>query len=212
MSTGHVLLGLLSRGPQHGYDLKRAHDSRLPAGKPLAFGQVYATLGRLQRDGLVTETGAGKAGGPERTFYDLTDAGRAALAEWLHTPEPPAPHLGGTMFVKVVVALLAADRQTAVDYLARQREAHMARMRELTRDKESAASLGEVAAADYTIAHLDADLRWMQQTVARVDALAGEIAEDATAADEAGGDETGGDETGEDEIAEDQTTHGEITR
>ena len=51
--TAHVVLGLLAGGPRHGYELKRAHDQRLPQAKPLAFGQVYATLARLARDGLV---------------------------------------------------------------------------------------------------------------------------------------------------------------
>jgi len=168
-------MGLLSRGPQHGYELKRAHDDRLPAGKPLAYGQVYATLARLERDGLVVSVGADKAGGPERTSYGLTDVGRRSLHEWLESVEPPAPFLGGVMFAKVVVALLAADRDTAERYLMSQREAHMARMRQLTQHKQQATSAAEAASADYTIAHLDADLRWMQQTMARVDALNEEI-------------------------------------
>ena len=69
MSTAHVLLGLLASGPMHGYELKRSHDQRLPRAKPLAFGQVYATLGRLQRDGLVTTAGQDQEGGPERTSF-----------------------------------------------------------------------------------------------------------------------------------------------
>jgi len=177
MSTSHVLLGLLTAGPQHGYELKRAHDGRLPSTKPLPFGQVYAALGRLERDGLVEAAGTDRAGCPDRVRYRLTDGGRAALAEWLDKTEPPATFLGGTMFVKVVVALLAADRETATRVLANQRAAHMARMRELTRLKSEAATVGEAAAADYTIAHLDADLRWMQQTMARVEALATEMKE-----------------------------------
>ena len=62
MSTAHVLLGLLAGEPKHGYDLKRAHDARLPRAKPLAFGQVYATLARLARDGLVTAVGQDRDG------------------------------------------------------------------------------------------------------------------------------------------------------
>src|SRR5690242_11852557 len=88
MSTGHVLLGLLTRGPLHGYELKRAYDHQLPQAKPLGFGQVYATLGRLQRDGLVAaddreQAGAhrvrdhaGRPDGPRR----LARRDRAALA------------------------------------------------------------------------------------------------------------------------------------
>lgn len=177
MSTSHVLLGLLTAGPQHGYELKRAHDGRLPGAKPLPFGQVYATLGRLERDGLVEAAGSDRAGGPDRVRYRLTDGGRAALTEWLEKTEPPAAFLGGTMFVKVVVALVAADRETATRVLANQRAEHMARMRELTRLKSEAATVGEAAAADYSIAHLDADLRWMQRTMTRVEAIESEIKE-----------------------------------
>lgn len=171
MSTSHVLLGLLAGGPQHGYELKRAHDGRLPAAKPLPFGQVYATLGRLERDGFVQAAGADKGAGPERVQYELTEAGRVHLDEWLESIETPAAFLGGVMFAKVVIALLAADQPTATRYLAKQRAAHMSRMRELTQLKHASTAIAEISAADYTIAHLDADLRWMQQITSRVEAL-----------------------------------------
>ena len=69
-------MGLLSRGPQHGYDLKRHHDELLPAARPMAFGQVYAALGRLAGKGLVAEAAVEQGSGPERVVYELTDAGR----------------------------------------------------------------------------------------------------------------------------------------
>src|ERR1044071_3658887 len=93
MSPSHVILGLLAGAPKHGYDLKRAHDERMPRAKPLAFGQVYATIGRLTRDGLVAQAGHARAGGPDRTSYAITPAGRTALEEWLSTVEPPAPYV-----------------------------------------------------------------------------------------------------------------------
>ncbi|UUZ57955.1 PadR family transcriptional regulator [Nocardioides sp. B-3] len=77
MSIGHVLLGVLSAGPAHGYDLKREHDARFPSAKPLAFGQVYSTLSRPERDGLVEVAETSQDGGPERTTYALTSAGRS---------------------------------------------------------------------------------------------------------------------------------------
>ncbi|MEV4638003.1 PadR family transcriptional regulator [Actinoplanes sp. NPDC049548] len=176
MSTSHVLLGLLAAGPRHGYDLKRAHDERLPQAKPLAYGQVYSTLGRLERDGLVEQRGQDREGGPDRTSYALTDAGRARLSEWLTAVEPPAPYVTSTLFAKVVVSLLAADTGTATDYLVAQRAAHTARLRELTAVKTAPAStVGDVVAADYAIAHLDADLRWLQTTLLRVADLHREV-------------------------------------
>jgi DNA-binding PadR family transcriptional regulator len=176
VSTSHLLLGLLSVGPQHGYDLKRAHDERLPQARPLAFGQVYATLGRLERDGLVEQAGQDRDGGPDRTTYAITDAGRAKLDEWLAAIEPPAPYVNSVLFAKVVVSLLASGVTAATDYLVAQRAAHTTRMRELTTVKTTRDSTaGDVVAADYAIAHLDADLRWLQATLLRIAELHREV-------------------------------------
>jgi DNA-binding PadR family transcriptional regulator len=169
MSTPHVLLGLLAAGDKHGYELKRAHDERLPRARPLAFGQVYATLGRLQRDGLVAEAGQDRDSGPDRTSYMITSAGRAALDQWLDTVEPAAPYVSSSLFAKVVVALVAANPDRARSYLVAQRQAHVTRLRELTTVKtDPSAGLNDVIAADFAIAHLDADLRWLQTTLDRV--------------------------------------------
>ncbi|MGX6601599.1 PadR family transcriptional regulator [Micromonosporaceae bacterium Da 78-11] len=176
MSTAHVLLGLLAGGARHGYDLKKAHDERLPQAKPLAFGQVYATLGRLERDGFVEQSGQDREGGPDRTSYQLTDRGRESLDGWLATVEPPAPYVTSTLFSKVVVALLTTDIDRTRGYLIAQRTAHMTRMRELTAAKaKPGAGAGDIVAADYAIGHLDADLRWLQTTLARVADLHKEV-------------------------------------
>lgn len=176
MSTTYVLLGLLAAGARHGYELKKAHDERLPQAKPLAFGQVYATLGRLERDGLVVQSGQDRAGGPDRTSYELTDRGRAGLDEWLAAVEPPSPYVTSTLFSKVVVALLAADADRARTYLVAQRVAHTDRMRELTAAKtKPGVTVGDVVAADYALGHLDADLRWLQTTLVRVADLQKEV-------------------------------------
>lgn len=177
MSTAaHVLLALLAAGPLHGYDLKKAHDKRFPQAKPLAFGQVYATLGRLERDGLIEEAGQSREGGPDRTRYALTDAGRTALGAWMAQVESPAPYVTSTLLAKVVVALLAADAGQAHDYLVAQRAAHTARLRELTALKtDPESTLGDVIAADFAIVHLDADLRWLQTTLGRVADLHREV-------------------------------------
>jgi DNA-binding PadR family transcriptional regulator len=169
MATAQVLLGLLAIGSQHGYELKRAHDERLPRAKPLGYGQIYATLGRLVRDGLIEPVGQDRDGGPDRTSYAITDAGRAALDEWLDAVEAPAPYVGSTLFAKAMVALLVVGTDRAREYLIAQRQAHTARLRELTLVKTApSATLGEVVAADFAIFHLDADLRWLRTTLDRV--------------------------------------------
>lgn len=169
MSTPHVLLGLLAAGPRHGYELKRAHDERLPQARPLAFGQVYTTLGRLERNGLVRAAGQERSGGPDRTTFEITEPGRGELSVWMDAVEPPAPFVSSALLAKVVIALLVADRERAHQYLIAQRRAHSDRLRELTAVKtDPAAGLGAVIAADFAIVHLDADLRWLQTTLDRV--------------------------------------------
>ena len=136
MSTPDALLGLLQPGPRHGYDLKREHDTRFPLAKPLAFSQVYSTLGRLERDGLVEVTEQTAGDGPDRTVYGLTNQGRQHLLSWVTEPEPPAPHVANVLFTKLVVARLGGSSGQA--YLDTQRTAHLARMRELTRERREA--------------------------------------------------------------------------
>lgn len=174
MSTRHILLGLLAGGPSHGYDLKRRHDERFPQARPLAYGQVYTTLQRLVRDGLAEVEGTGSDGGPERTLYRSTDDGSRELAHWAGEITPPAPFVTNEIFAKVVVAILASADPAG--YLAAQRAAHMARMRELTSLKTApGAGLATVLSADYALNHLDADLRWMTTTAARLTTLTAEV-------------------------------------
>ncbi|MET7606455.1 PadR family transcriptional regulator [Streptomyces avermitilis] len=174
MSTRHILLGLLAAGPSHGYDLKRRHDERFPQARPLAYGQVYTTLQRLVLDGLAEVDGTDSDGGPERTLYRSTGDGSFELTRWAGEITPPAPFVTNEIFAKVVVAILASGDPAA--YLSAQRAAHMARMRELTAVKTApGADLATVLSADYALNHLDADLRWMTTTAARLATLTAEV-------------------------------------
>ncbi|MGI5454881.1 PadR family transcriptional regulator [Streptomyces sp. CA-249302] len=174
MSTRHILLGLLASGPSHGYDLKRRHDERFPQARPLAYGQVYTTLQRLVRDGLALVEGTDSDGGPERTTYRSTEDGSRELARWAGEIAPPAPFVTNEIFAKVVVSILSGGDAGA--YLAAQRAAHMARMRQLTAVKTAkGADLATVLSADYALNHLDADLRWMTTTADRLTTLTAEV-------------------------------------
>jgi DNA-binding PadR family transcriptional regulator len=172
MSVPLTLLGLLEREPSHGYDLKRDYDAYFGRGKPLPYGQVYATLGRLARDGKViageTEPGAG----PDRRRYVITDAGVTEFETWLTEPVEPEPHLQTVLFAKVVLALMLG--RDAEPYLDSQRAAHLQRMRELTGLRRNGA-LVDALLADHGLFHLEADLRWIDLTAARLDALAAEV-------------------------------------
>src|SRR4029453_3716772 len=91
MAIGKTFLGLLEGGPRHGYDLKRAYDERFGADRPLSYGQVYATLARLLKNGLVEVDGVEPGAGPERKRYAITEAGVTDVERWVGQPsKPPA--------------------------------------------------------------------------------------------------------------------------
>ena len=172
MSVPLTLLGLLERQPSHGYDLKRDYDAFFGKDKPLPFGQVYSTLGRLARDGKVTAGGAEPGDGPDRKRYTITAAGRAEVEGWLAEPAAPEPHLQSVLFAKVVLALLLG--RPAEQYLDTQRAAHLQRMRELTELRRHGGQV-DALLADYGLFHLEADLRWIDVTSARLQSLAQEV-------------------------------------
>jgi DNA-binding PadR family transcriptional regulator len=109
VSIPSVLLGFLATGPLHGYELKKRYDERFPHSRPLAYGQVYTTLQRLLRDGLIEVLDTVADGAAERTRYRITEAGAKKLQGWLAEPVPPAPFVSNEIFAKVVLALLAGD-------------------------------------------------------------------------------------------------------
>ena len=128
MSVPLTLLGLLERGPSHGYDLKRDYDAYFGQGRPLRYSQVYATLSRLARDGKAVAGPVEQGAGPERRRYIITDEGVADVEKWLAEPAPPEPDLQSELFAKVVLALMLGKH--ADSYLDVQRAAHLQRMRE----------------------------------------------------------------------------------
>jgi DNA-binding PadR family transcriptional regulator len=165
MATAELVLGLLHNGPAHGYDVKRGHDAWFPDSRPLAFGQVYTTLSRLERDELVEVVDRGSDGGPERTVYALTEKGKLHLAEWLAEPIQPALGAVDELVRKVVATIRTGEDATA--FLARQRSSHLRRIREL---KSTSAETDTSAwlARDYMAMHLDADLRWLDSALDRI--------------------------------------------
>ncbi|MEU1313417.1 PadR family transcriptional regulator [Streptomyces cinnamoneus] len=172
MSIGHTLLGLLESGPCHGYDLKRAFDDRFGHDRPLHYGQVYSTMSRLLKNGLVEVDGIEHGGGPDRKRYAITDAGVTDVGQWLTRPEKPEPYLQSTLYTKVVLALLTGRDANAL--LDAQRSEHLRLMRELTQRKRGG-DLADQLICDHALFHLDADLRWLELTAARLGLLAEEV-------------------------------------
>ena len=153
------LLALLANGPAHGYELKQAMEQQfgsvLP---PLNAGQIYTTLSRLERDGLVNDDPVAQNGRPNKRVYQLTEAGRMELRGWV-ADATPAARLRDDFFVKLVLAR-AAGIADPLELIDRQRGAYLQALRELddvaTGDDEISALLVEGAAL-----HLEADLKWL---------------------------------------------------
>jgi DNA-binding PadR family transcriptional regulator len=155
------LLALLANGPAHGYELKQALEQRfgsvLP---PLNAGQIYTTLARLQRDGLVDDDAVAQDGRPNKRVYRLTDAGHAKLRGWVENSTPPS-RLKDDFFIKLVLAQ-AADIADWRELILRQRGAYLQALREL--DDIAAKADGDVTAAllvEGAALHLEADLKWL---------------------------------------------------
>ena len=176
MSLNYVLMGLLAVSDRHGYELKQLYDKQFPQARPLASAQIYSTLSRLVKAGHANQEASERVGGPDRIPYSLTRTGRGELTRWLEEIEPPSPYVTNPLAVKVTIAALISGQGAADAYLQRQRAMHVARMRQYTRTKnDPGSSLAVVLAADYAIEHLNADLHWIENALARISELTEEI-------------------------------------
>jgi DNA-binding PadR family transcriptional regulator len=168
MSAALPLLALLEQEPAHGYTLKQRYDDRFSRTRPLAFGQVYAALSRFEKKRWAEVVEVEVVDGPERKTYRITTDGVEAVTEWVYTPQQPTEFAMSNLYTRVSVALTSG--RSAADVLDRQRVQHLARMRELTRQRPTA-DAGTQLAITYELAHLDADLRWIEEAGARLEEL-----------------------------------------
>jgi DNA-binding PadR family transcriptional regulator len=173
MSVRHSLLALLERGPMHGYGLKSEFEARLGQAWPLNIGQVYTTLARLERDGLVapdpTEAVEPQRGGEERRSWRITEAGRAALGEWYASPVARDGLARDELLVKLTAAL-DAGIDTALEVIRTQRTATLELLQRHTRAKADAARRGDLSrllATDLLIAQAEAEAAWLDLCEAR---------------------------------------------
>lgn len=169
MSIRHGLLALLERGPSHGYQLRSEFDTATGATWPLNVGQVYSTLDRLERDGLVAQDGPPDADG--RIAYRITDVGQAELRGWFATPV----NAKGAPRDELAIKLALAVTTPGVDVLRvvqLQRTATMTGLQELTRLKARAtdgtADLAWSLVLDALVFRAEAEIRWLDHCEARV--------------------------------------------
>lgn len=156
------LLALLAKEPAHGYQLKALLERTFGEAYPSPnIGQVYVTLQRLARDGLVTCEDVAQASRPAKRVYELTPAGRDALAAWIEAPSD-GPRIRDEFFMKLALSPLTgdADRMALIN---RQRRHYLSLMRGLSGLAEQAGH-GPIPRLliEGAMLHLQADLDWLE--------------------------------------------------
>lgn len=171
MAVKEGLLALLQEGPAYGYQLKTAFEVATGGVWPLNVGQVYTTLDRLARDGLVEVDDAG-----EQKRYTLTAAGREELAAWWQLAPADEPPPRDELLLKVLFALESGPDR-ALEVLTRHRTALTSRLQAHRRASRAAAADGDGVAgdalaralvADAVATRAEADLRWLDLCEARL--------------------------------------------
>ncbi|MEV0197209.1 PadR family transcriptional regulator [Nonomuraea sp. NPDC050691] len=158
MSIRHGLLALLSKGPRYGYQLRVEFEASTGATWPLNIGQVYTTLSRMERDGLVAPGGTDDQG---RAVYTITEAGREELGRWFSTPVDQAGRPRDELAIKLAMAVATGDVDVQAVILA-QRMAAMRTLQDLTRAKRAASGgLAERLVLDSLIFKAEAEQRWL---------------------------------------------------
>jgi DNA-binding PadR family transcriptional regulator len=164
MSIRHALLALLSEGPKYGLQLRQEFEARTGEVWPLNVGQVYTTLQRLERDGLVQSDAT--EDGPQKGFQ-ITATGDEELQAWLRTPSDGAPPRD-ELVIKIMVALAVPG--VDVPELVQVHRRHLIElMQSYTRLKEDATDdLALALVVDAEIYRIDGSLRWLDSVEARL--------------------------------------------
>jgi DNA-binding PadR family transcriptional regulator len=188
MSVRNALLALLEQGPRYGYQLRAEFEHHTGGTWPLNVGQVYTTLARLERDGLVEGRGEDGEG---HVVYVVTDAGRREVAAWFTSPvartQPPRDELA----IKLALAVTVPGVDVGA-VIQQQRSATMTALQDYTRLKRQA-SAGPAAGSDGSaelawglvldslVFGAEAEIRWLDHCEARLRRAAAERAAEPTA-------------------------------
>lgn len=175
MAVREGLLALLHEGPRHGYQLKTEFETATGGVWPLNIGQVYTTLDRLERDGLVELADVGV-----QKTYRITHAGVATLGEWWQTVPSDDPPPRDELMLKVLMAVEAGPEQ-ALEVITRHRTALLGLLQQRRREARpglrggptpNSGAGGELLAAamvsDALVVRAEADLRWLDLCEARL--------------------------------------------
>lgn len=173
MSVRHSILALLADEPAHGYALKSEFEASTGATWPLNVGQVYTTLRRLERDGLVEPLSSGDD--DARVTWRITKPGLAELRQWFGSPVTADPPARDELAIKVLLAI-ATDRDDVADLLQAQRAATMERLQGYTHKKRNAdpqRDLPWLLLLDALVLQAEAEVKWLDLCEARLRARRG---------------------------------------
>jgi DNA-binding PadR family transcriptional regulator len=170
MSVRQSLLAILDQGPCYGYQLRSEFDRRTGSTWPLNVGQIYNTLERLERDGLVQRGDADENG---HIYWHITPEGSAEVSEWLASPVVRAEGTRDELAIKLAVAatLPGVDVSAVVQT---QRMASLSQLQQLQRAKYSGADpdgpeeLAWALVVDAMIFSAEAEIRWLDHTESRL--------------------------------------------
>ncbi|GAA1635103.1 PadR family transcriptional regulator [Nonomuraea maheshkhaliensis] len=158
------LLALLAKEPAHGYELKQALEQTFGSAYPSPnIGQIYVTLGRLEKDGLIRAVDVEQSNRPNKKVYYLTAKGREVLEAWVDEPTE-GPRVRDEFFMKLVLAPLTgiADRMALI---SRQRRHYLSLMSDLNDILSRTPDTDRVAMLliEGAMLHLQADLDWLER-------------------------------------------------
>ena len=168
-ATGRVILGVLAVEARSGYDIKALTDRSTRFFWAASYGQIYPELKRLAERGLVVGSDRSQ-GGRKRTVYEITPAGREALAAWLHDGEM-THELRDEGLLKLFFAATQGD-DTAAAVVREKRDAHNAALAELRAIEPSAKASGRFGPAEvlaYGLAYNEFAVRWCEEILKRIE-------------------------------------------
>ncbi len=169
MSVRQSLLAILDQGPCYGYQLRAEFDRRTGSTWPLNVGQIYNTLERLERDGLVERGEADEQG---HVYWEITAAGSAEVAGWLSSPVERGPATRDELAIKLAVAATLPGIDVAA-VIQTQRSASLRQLQNLNRAKfagssDSPEELAWSLVVDSMIFAAEAEVRWLDHTEQRL--------------------------------------------
>ena len=180
MSVRNALLALLEQGPRYGYQLRAEFEHHTGGTWPLNVGQVYTTLARLERDGLVEGRGEDGEG---HVVYVVTDAGRREVEDWFTSPVPRTQPPRDELAIKLALAVTVPGVDVGA-VIQQQRSATMSALQDYTRLKrrsseepptgDGTAELAWGLVLDSLVFTAEAEIRWLDHCEARLRRAAAE--------------------------------------